>query len=95
MKFINKKNVSISPNLSQKQEGHIGPESLTYTMCTSQTFSTYQILKALSLVVSNKRVFSCFPRWASVKHVTPGWGNFVPEGQNFDIHGRGQLGNVT
>ena len=28
-------------------------------------------IKALALVVSDKKVFTCFPRWASAKHVTP------------------------
>ena len=51
-------------------------------------------IKALALVVSDK-IFHVFPRWASVKHVTPGRAIFVPQGQNFNILGRGQLGDVT
>ena len=56
---IIQKNVKLLDTLSQnflelymgyhctrmKQEGHSGPKSLTCTMCTSQTFSIYQILR--------------------------------------------------
>ena len=59
----------------------------------TQTFSTYQI-KALALVVSDK-VFSCFPKMGLSKTCDPGWANFVPQGQNFNILGIGQLGDVT
>ena len=29
-------------------------------------------IKALALVISDKKVPSCFPRWVSAKHVAPG-----------------------
>ena len=52
-------------------------------------------IKALALVVSDKKFFFLyFPRWASAKHVDPEQADFVPQGLNFIILGRGQLGDV-
>ena len=44
----------------------------------TQTFSTYQILRLKPLWLKTRRFFHVFPRWASTKHVTPGWAFFVP-----------------
>ena len=52
-------------------------------------------IKGLALVVSDNKVFfHAFPRWASAKHVTPEQADFVLQGLNFIILGRGQLGDV-
>ena len=51
-------------------------------------------IKAPALVVSDKKVFYIFPKWASVKHVTPEQADFVPQCLNFIIVGTGQLGDV-
>ena len=42
-------------------------------------------IKALAVVVSDKKVFHVFPGWAPTKHVSPGQADFVPQGQNFNI----------
>ena len=52
-------------------------------------------IKALALVISDKRDSFIFSLDASVKHVTPGQADFVTQGQNFKILGRSQLGDVT
>ena len=51
-------------------------------------------IKPLALVVSDEKVFHVFPRWASAKDVTQEQADFVPQGLNFIILGRGQLGDV-
>ena len=60
----------------------------------TQNFFYIPNIKALALVVSDKKVFHVFPRWASAKHVDPKQDDFVPQGLNFVILGRGQLGDV-
>ena len=54
-------------------------------------------IKALSPVVSDKKIFSCFPYiYKSIKkHVTPGWAHFWPQGHNLNKLGRGPLGDAT
>ena len=41
-------------------------------------------IKALCLVVSGKKIFSCFPIQANVKHVTPWMGPFLASGALFE-----------
>ena len=41
-------------------------------------------IKALGLVVSEKKIFSCFTIQAYVKHVTPGAGPFIAPGAYFE-----------
>ena len=45
-------------------------------------------------MVSDKKIFSCFPTSAYVKHVTPGRGHFRPQGHNLNKLGRGPLGDA-
>ena len=53
-------------------------------------------IKALGLVVSEKKIFSCFTIQAYVKHVTP-WGGpiFSQQGHNLNKLGRGSLDDAT
>ena len=61
-----------------------------YPLPSSQTKNFYiPNIKALALVVSDKKFFHVFLRWASVKHVTPKQADFVPQGLNFIILGIG------
>ena len=48
-------------------------------------------IKALAVVVPDRRFYHVFPRWASAKHVTIGQANFVSKGYNLNILGKGQL----
>ena len=53
-------------------------------------------IKALGLVVSEKKMFSCFPYIAAyVKHVTSGWGYFWHQRHNLNKLGRGPLDDAT
>ena len=45
-------------------------------------------IKALDLVVSDKKIFLCFPILVYVKHVTPGARQFLPQGHNLNKLGR-------
>ena len=52
-------------------------------------------MKALSLMVSYKRIFlRFFPIKAYVKHVTPGAGHFWPQGYHWNKLGIGLLGDA-
>ena len=51
-------------------------------------------IKALALVVSDKRDSFIFSLDASVKHVTPGQANLVTHGYNLNKLGRGPLGDA-
>ena len=66
-------------------------------LLTPQNTNIFYIpnIKARALVVSDKKVFSCFPSMGFSETCDPGRANFVPQGQNFNILGRGQLGDVT
>ena len=44
-------------------------------------------IMALALVVSDKKIFHVFSRWASAKHVTSNLADFVPQGLNLIILG--------
>ena len=46
----------------------------------------------LDRMVSDKKMFSCFPY---IKHVTPGQDQFRPQGHNLNKLGLGQLGYVS
>ena len=51
---------------------------------------------ALGLVVSDKKIFSCFPyiSLSNVKNVTPGAGPFWPQEDNLNKLGRDPLGDA-
>ena len=51
-------------------------------------------MKALDLVVSDKKVFSCFPYISLFKTFDPGAGPFWSEGHNLNKLGRGPLGDA-
>ena len=53
------------------------------------------MLHALGPVVSDKKIFSCFPISVSTKHVTPGQAHFWPQGHNLNKLGSGPLGDAT
>ena len=55
----------------------------------------FDCIKALGLVVSDKKIFSHFRIKAYVKHVTPWGGHFWPQGYNLNKLGRGLLGDAT
>ena len=59
-----------------------GPRSIIGTNLEGPLgYATYQIsIKALGLVVSDKKIFSCFPYISLCKHVTPGGPIFGPSG---------------
>ena len=44
-------------------------------------------MKALGLVVSDKKIFFMFSYLAYVNHVTPGAGHFWPQGHNLNKFG--------
>ena len=46
-------------------------------------------------MVSDKKIFSCFPILADVKYVTPMVGPFLAKGQNSNKFGRVPLGDAT
>ena len=46
-------------------------------------------IKALGILVPDKKIFSCFLSIAFVNYVTPGAGHFWPQGHNFNKCGRG------
>ena len=52
-------------------------------------------IKALCIVVADKRLFNIFPTLAYVKHVTRGRGHFWPQEHNLNKFGRGSLGDAT
>ena len=64
-------------------------------LCAQVIYFYIPNIKALTLVVSDKKFFHVFPRVGLCKPCDPGRANFVPHGQNFNILGRGQLGDVT
>ena len=43
----------------------------------------------------DKKIWSCFPYKAYVKHVTQGLGNFCPQGHTLNKIGRGPLGDAS
>ena len=53
-------------------------------------------IKALGLVVSDKKMFSCFPYISLCKTCnSQGWAHFWSQGHNLNNFGRGQLGDAT
>ena len=52
-------------------------------------------IKALALVISDKKVFSCFPSMGLCETCDPQAGHLCPMVKIFNIFGRGQLGDVT
>ena len=55
----------------------------------------YQILKALGLVVSDKKICSHFPYISQLEHVTPRAGHFLPKGYHLNKLSSGLLGDAT
>ena len=55
----------------------------------------FDCIKALGLMVSDKKIFSCFSLKACVKYVTLGAGPFRPKGHNSNKIGRGPQGDAT
>ena len=52
-------------------------------------------IKAIGLLVSDWKIFSCFPYISIFNHVTPGCDHFLPQGHNLNKLVRGLLGDAT